>query len=166
MVNCRDSVATICFPYSALVFCNVSWLIFFPTFQYKVVMVAFKGGKLAAVKARIVDEVERYLELEALPGLDTAFQSPIEDIAIHEIEAVEKAAVELLKAWDLGSKPLPNVIEMLEDQGIKIVEVEADKRFNGLSSRVQGSILSISLQIDPPVSLQTDPPISLQTDPP
>lgn len=104
-----------------------------------------KGGKLKAVKAQIIDEVERYLELEALLGLDTAFHNPIENLLISDFEDVEKAVVELLKAWDLGFNPLPNVIEMLEDIGIKIVEIEADDSFDGLSSRVQDNIPVIVL---------------------
>lgn len=49
------------------------------------------------------------------------------------------------EAWGLGIDPLYNILELLEDQGIKIIELEGDNSFDGLSTWVNGSIPVIGL---------------------
>jgi hypothetical protein len=40
----------------------------------------------------------------------------------------------LRKEWDLGYDPIPDVVEMLEDKGYKVVEIEAPNSFDGLKA--------------------------------
>ena len=46
------------------------------------------------------------------------------------------AALSLRKSWKLGEDALPNIIEMLEENKFKIVLLEADKSFSGMSTIV------------------------------
>jgi len=89
--------------------------------------------KTNSIKEAIKDNIERYIELETFLNLSNTFVNPIGDIAIRKAEDVENAVEHLLDQWDLGINTLPNVIEMLEDKDIKVVEIKADEKFDGLS---------------------------------
>lgn len=96
--------------------------------------------KINSIKESIKDNIERYIELESFLKLECAFKNPIKEISIKNAEDVEEAVEQLLHCWDLGINALPNVIEMLEDQDIKVVEIDADKKFDGLSGWANKSI--------------------------
>lgn len=72
-----------------------------------------------AIRMRIQDWVERYLEVESLfpeeqgmPGLPTYKVS-----SMDEIEAV---ALEFRNRWNIGYDAIENLVQLLEDRGIKI----------------------------------------------
>ncbi|MBR9920028.1 MAG: ImmA/IrrE family metallo-endopeptidase [Bacteroidetes bacterium] len=109
---------------------------------------ALSGRKLEGLKNSIVDMLERYLELEEHLNASPRFNNPISKIKIQEIADVEEAALKLLKHWKLGINPIPNVIEMLEDSGIKVVEVSVENKFDGLSAWVNKNIPVIVLNKD------------------
>lgn len=88
----------------------------------------------ARIKEKTVDFLERYFELEDLLGIDKAFTNPIENIPISSNDDVEKAAKEIRRAWKLGEDPLHNVIELLEDNNIKVIEIESAEEFVGLAT--------------------------------
>lgn len=81
-------------------------------------------------------EIERILEMEMPPLLQV-------DLSNREGEALtdgaEKAAEKVRKEWKLGTDPLPNTIELLEDHGVKVKSVDAEESFNGLSGWADGS---------------------------
>lgn len=96
--------------------------------------------KINAIKENVIDHIERYIELETFLQCQDVFLNPIKDIVIKSEEDVELAVEQLLNQWELGINTLPNVIEMLEYQGIKMVEVDADEKFDGLSGWANGTI--------------------------
>lgn len=89
--------------------------------------------KINAIKETVRDSVERYKELETFLMHESLFSNPIEHIVIEKADDVERAVEYLLDKWGLGINSLPNVIEMLEDKDIKVVEIDADEKFDGLS---------------------------------
>lgn len=101
---------------------------------------SLKGKKLSVVKAQVIDTLERYLELEELLNISNFFKNPIVDISINNTSDVEKASRKLLSSWKLGDNPLPNILEMIENNGIKVIEVAVDNKFDGLSTWVNDSI--------------------------
>lgn len=93
----------------------------------------------AKEEMRILESVkeylERYLELEEIIGISPEFKNPLSEIdAISSNEDVENAAELLRKEWQLGSDPLYNVTQLLEDHSIKVVPVKADDAFDGLQT--------------------------------
>lgn len=88
----------------------------------------------ARIKEKTVDILERYFELEDILGVDESFVNPIADFEINSYEDVEKAVSKLKHKWKLGEDPLNNVIELLEDNNIKVIEVESGPEFVGLST--------------------------------
>ena len=91
------------------------------------------------------DLLERYLELEQIIGIRRGGENPIADIAISGKSDVEIAAQKLREAWNLGTDPLYNVIELLEDQGIKVIEIAGDDSIDGFSTWIGNSIPVIVL---------------------
>jgi Zn-dependent peptidase ImmA (M78 family)/DNA-binding XRE family transcriptional regulator len=89
--------------------------------------------KTNSIKENIKDNIERYIELEIFLNFQNAFVNPIKGLVIENAGDVEKAVEQLLGQWDLGINALPNVIEILEDNDIKVVEIDADVKFDGLS---------------------------------
>ena len=91
------------------------------------------------------DFLERYLELEQIIGKQPIVENPLKNFPIKTRSDVEKAAQQLRSEWNLGIAPLYNVLELLEDQGIKVVELDGDNSFDGLSAWVNKSIPVIAL---------------------
>jgi len=81
--------------------------------------------------------LSRYIELEELIGIDDAFQNPIDILSIASEKDVRKAANDLRKKWNLFDKPIGNVVELLEDNHIKVLEMEADDEFDGLQTWIK-----------------------------
>ncbi len=99
-----------------------------------------RGKALDKIEFQIIDYLERYLELEQLLDISNSFENPIVNIVITEEWDIESAVIQLLESWELGFNPLPNIIEMLEDIGIKVLEVDGVNEFDGLSAFVNETI--------------------------
>ncbi|MCA0232145.1 MAG: XRE family transcriptional regulator [Bacteroidetes bacterium] len=107
-----------------------------------------KKVKLTKTEATAINETakdwfSRYFELEELMDAHIAFENPLAGILICNEEEVEKAADSLREQWELGTKPIPSVIEMLEQKGIKVLEVNASDGFQGFSAEANGRLVVV-----------------------
>jgi Zn-dependent peptidase ImmA (M78 family)/DNA-binding XRE family transcriptional regulator len=86
-----------------------------------------------AVEASVLDQVERYLELEELlPGVDQPWDAPADDaFEISRIEDAEQAADALRRLWRLGIDPIPSMAELLEDKGVKVIALNLPENVSG-----------------------------------
>jgi Zn-dependent peptidase ImmA (M78 family)/transcriptional regulator with XRE-family HTH domain len=89
----------------------------------------------SALKYRIADHLQKYLELESVLGMPAAFENPIAGRPARTGEEVEAAATDVRRRWELGSGPVVNLLGVLEDKGIKIYETRGIEGFEGLSGR-------------------------------
>jgi len=100
-----------------------------------------------SVVEKVRDYVERYLEIENIVGVITEFKNPLKNSAIATKKDVELAATKLRKEWDLGTDPIPNIIEMLELKGIKVLLIDDVEEIDGLavftSSRIPVVVVNI-----------------------
>ncbi|WP_422650798.1 ImmA/IrrE family metallo-endopeptidase [Cupriavidus sp. H18C1] len=94
-----------------------------------------------AVEAAVLDQVERYLELEELLAADEGTWSPPRSapFAIGEVEDAELAAEALRRLWSLGTDPIPAMTELLEDMGIKVIALDLPQCVSGSKAFVQQS---------------------------
>lgn len=91
----------------------------------------FPEKKSIAIRERVREELERYLEVEQLCGTQPAFSLQPENISSSE--DVPRFANKVRSMLNLGVDGISNVIEVLEDNGIKIIEISEDESFEGLS---------------------------------
>ena len=110
---------------------------FFRPFTVEVDKVEFrkKSGfteKMAqAVKERVREELERYLEIEQIAGAKVRFTLPRKEV--RTLEDAKEFAGEIRQILSLGSDGISNVIEVLEDNGVKVIELSENEGFDGLS---------------------------------
>jgi Zn-dependent peptidase ImmA (M78 family) len=88
----------------------------------------------ASIKASVLSEVERYLEIEDFVGVSSATWSRPQGSPFRVVEPAdsEAAAMRLRSAWKLGFDPIPNLAEFLEEQGIKVIPLKLGERVSGL----------------------------------
>lgn len=104
--------------------------------------------QLQAVTHEVIDQIERRLEIENLFP-----QSPIKAFCgidrlpqkIKHLDSVEDVAVALRRAWQLGLSPIPDLIDVLEANGIRVfmIDTDADKKFDGLAAQVNGMPIAV-----------------------
>lgn len=129
---------------------NVSVDYFFRPFSFQIESFNFRkkstlGKKeLESIEKRIIDNLERYIDIENICAIENNFLSPFNE-KILESEQVKKSANKLRELWNLGFDGINNVIELLESHSIKIIEIEENNKFDGLSTIVNNSIAVIVL---------------------
>ena len=91
-----------------------------------------------ALKVRIQDEVERYLEIEEIlgKGKETILQTDGE--ILSNPGQMQEQAILLRGEWQLGYDAIGNVQDVLEEHGIKVICTEAPSGFDGVSGIVNG----------------------------
>ena len=89
-----------------------------------------------AVREKSKDNFERYFELEEILQLNEKSDYFVFDKIIENAEDAEEAAKKLRKDWKLGYDPIPDVVEMLEDKGYKVIDIVAPEGFDGMKARV------------------------------
>lgn len=86
-----------------------------------------------AIVEKLRDYIERYLEIENILGAQHNFVNPLESCIIKNMADVEQAAKNLRNTWQLGTAPIANISEMLEQNGIKVSLIEDVDDFDGLA---------------------------------
>ena len=83
--------------------------------------------------------LSRYIELEEIAGVDDSFVNPIQHATIKGMEDIESIAEQLRESWRLCDNTIPNVIELLEDNHVKVIEIEAGDEFDGLQTWIKNT---------------------------
>lgn len=103
-----------------------------------------------SIKEKTIDFLEKYLELENLLGIDQPFKNPVKNKVISSYEHIENITVGLRKEWELGLNPVPNVLEMLEEMGVRVFEINTSDKFDGFSSMVKNiPVIVLNKKLDP-----------------
>ena len=89
-----------------------------------------------AIEEKAKESCSRYLELEQLINPAEKAEYFNYEKVIATAEDAEAAAIELRKRWKLGYDPIPDVVEMLEDKGYKVIELDAPEGFDGMKADV------------------------------
>ncbi len=87
-----------------------------------------------------IEYLERYLELENLLGIDNTLPFKPKNEKVKNAGDVEAAALKLREDWGIGGDTIFNVIEMLEEHHIKVLPLEVDTAFSGMSTIIKDLI--------------------------
>ncbi len=93
----------------------------------------------AHVKAKVLHLLDRYLAVEELLHLPSmAWDKPREAPwpVLEHLAETEHAANGLRDHWGLGRDPIPNLVELLEVRGIKVLSIDLQK-IDGLAVRAR-----------------------------
>ena len=90
----------------------------------------------ASVIEKAKDCFERYFELEDILQLNEKYDYFTFDKEIKTAEDAEDAAKKLREEWNLGYDPIPDVVEMLEDKGYKVIDLLVNDAFDGMKATV------------------------------
>jgi len=91
-----------------------------------------------SVEEKVKENCERYFELEHLIDPSEKPEYFTYDKVIENADDAETAAKKLREVWKLGYDPIPDVVEMLEDKGYKVIELDAPDGFDGMKADVDG----------------------------
>jgi len=121
---------------------NLSIDFFFRPYKTDVSDIEFrKKNKLSktslkAIKATVLDRIEKYFEIENILNIENPLDSKFKNDNISSSEDVKNIAHKLRVFWKLGEDAINNVISTLEDNGIKLIQLDSDINFDGLSGYV------------------------------
>jgi Zn-dependent peptidase ImmA (M78 family)/DNA-binding XRE family transcriptional regulator len=97
---------------------------------------AVSAKHLQSLRVKVVEWLEKNLEVESLfpdERFPEAKLPALKEREIREVDDVENLAVSLRRLWELGMDPIENLTEVLEDRGVKVVLLESEDSFDGLS---------------------------------
>lgn len=89
------------------------------------------------VKAYALQLLERYLAIEEVLNLSSKdWNKPREaPFPVNELSEADRAARSLRQHWGLGIDPIPDLMELLEEQGVKVLALD-QSGIDGLMARV------------------------------
>jgi Zn-dependent peptidase ImmA (M78 family)/transcriptional regulator with XRE-family HTH domain len=93
----------------------------------------------AKLEARVIHLLERYLTVEStlrLPSVDWDKPREAPYPVLHDIREADRAARSLRIHWGLGVEPVPSLVELLEERGIKVLSLD-DEKIDGMIAKVR-----------------------------
>jgi Zn-dependent peptidase ImmA (M78 family)/DNA-binding XRE family transcriptional regulator len=93
----------------------------------------------AYVETAVLEWIERYLQIEAVLDLDSSrWHCPVENaVTLQDAGEAEELAARVRVAWKLGTDPIPNMTELLEEKGLKVLTVPLPARVSGFTCLVK-----------------------------
>lgn len=95
------------------------------------------------IEGDVIEQIERFLELEEfLPASPIeSFKLPDDLPFVQSYDDIENVAQQVRNAWALGNNPIPDLIDTLEEKGIKVFQSNAlhGEKFDGLAAQVNGT---------------------------
>ncbi len=104
--------------------------------------------KQEAIMMDVSYQLEKYLEIENITGCNVDFK--IKKFKVNDMQDAKDAAISLRKKWHLGTDPIANPIALLESEGVKIIQISEDEKFDGVSITIDGKIALIVLNANKP----------------
>lgn len=99
----------------------------------------FSKTKQRSIEALTLDFLERYAELENCTRSFARFDISLAAKKIDSEDQVEIAAQEFRRKLGLGDGPIFGVLELLEEHGVKVLEVDASESFDGMNAKALGN---------------------------
>jgi Zn-dependent peptidase ImmA (M78 family)/DNA-binding XRE family transcriptional regulator len=94
--------------------------------------------QIDAIKEIVKDKLERYFEIETIMNIASDYSFASRDIVVKNDKDIYPIVSQIKSEWQLGEEGINNLIEVLEENHIKVIEIDADN-FDGLSGFVNGT---------------------------
>ena len=101
------------------------------------------------VETEVLEWVERYLQIEQILSLEScSWSCPAEfPRKLGSFEDAEKLANDIRAEWKLGTDPIPNMTELLEERGIKVLLATLPQKVSGLTCFVKRPRLGVETPV-------------------
>lgn len=100
---------------------------------------SMRASEVNALREKVNDKVERYLEIEEIlrkAEAEGSTQKPLNSGIISTPADAKAFAIQLRNAWGLKDFPIVNVQRELEAHGIKVIPIAESEDFDGLSGKI------------------------------
>ena len=103
----------------------------------------------ARVETEVLEWVERYSQIEEILDLQSGSWACPSGMPrrIANFEEAEGLAEDLRTAWSLGTDPIPNMTELLEERGIKVLLARLPEKVSGLTCFVKRQNVGIETPV-------------------
>jgi len=96
---------------------------------------------LRQIEGDVIEQIERYMQLEEVLPVSPIGKFCLPKGLSSKIESyiqIEELATSVRKAWNLGSNPIPDLIDTLEERGVKVFQTNTlhENQFDGLAAKV------------------------------
>lgn len=99
----------------------------------------FNKKRLHAIQEGVRQMVGAYLEIEDILNIDSVFKTSLQQKGIHSLEEIKDIVLKIREEWEIGLGPIHNIIQVFEDQKIKVVQISEDiSTFDGTSTLIDG----------------------------
>ncbi len=101
--------------------------------------IAFGWRDAGRLQAAVVDRIERYREVEAVLGLSALpwHRPRIARYPVTDLADAERAARSVRSEWNLGLSGIANLVELLEERGIKVLQIGLPDKLAGIAAWVR-----------------------------
>ena len=88
------------------------------------------------ILGRTADWLERYLVIEEITGSEKPLSLPDPELCrVSSLDQIEDVAVHVREEWNLGLNPIENLMDILEQHGIKVGTIAAPIKFDALTMK-------------------------------
>ncbi len=111
---------------------------------------ALTAADRARVKAEVLPAVKSYLAIEEMLGMDSAdWDKPFPPEGLSDLATAEGLAGKLRSVWGLGSDPIPDMVGLLEEHGIRVFVLPLPDDVSGVScfARRSGNRPPVSITV-------------------
>lgn len=126
---------------------NINIDYFFRPFTVDIDLSKFEFRKKSSIGAKKIDsikhivcsEIERYIEIERILGIDTRFNLDYSNVLVEGEDEAKLSALRFRQNCNIGDDgAITSVVDLLESKGIKIIEIEHDSSFSGTCNEASG----------------------------
>ena len=113
----------------------------------------FSNKKENALKEEIRIQIENYLYIESTCNVVAVLKNPLQNCPINSDFDIKNAVATLRTEWNIGQDAIHNIIDLLEDNHIKVIEVEEEQgNFDGLATVIDDKyhviVINKNMQIE------------------
>lgn len=88
------------------------------------------------ILGKTTDWLERYIAVEEITGSEKPLDLPDpETCRVSSIDEIEDVVVRVREAWNLGLNPIENLMDILEQHGIKVGVIQGPAKFDALTMK-------------------------------
>ena len=88
------------------------------------------------ILGKTADWLERYLDVEQITGSEKPLRLPDpESCRVSSLDQIEEVAVRVREEWNLDLNPIENLMDVLEQHGIKVGVIAAPVKFDALTMK-------------------------------